>query len=346
MLTDLPGVPEIRRALRKIAISDVVAAVEESIAPFQIRLHETRGGLITLLFHTIFLDEAELARDAAHPHQRTTLGQLEEIVSYFLQSGYRIIAPQELLGGIDPKGRYAMLTFDDGYFNNARMLPLLEKYNAHAVVFVSANHVKQQRPFWWEAWYAHQRARGGSMEDAFVEMGNWNQGRTHEVEKEIAEVMAGFDRNNDLSRPFNEGELREFARSKHITIGNHTADHDILTACSPEEAYRTIWEAQGILEEMIGYRPLTIAYPNGACSPAIIEIARRAGLKLGFGTVERKEYLPKVLEPDRCMDIGRFRVGSARSLSKQMTAFRSDLRLGYKWQRLKRMLRGNSAPGY
>ena len=39
-------------------------------------------------------------------------------MAYFVAHGYTFVAPADVLRGLDPAGKYALLTFDDGYYNN------------------------------------------------------------------------------------------------------------------------------------------------------------------------------------------------------------------------------------
>ena len=47
--------------------------------------------------------------------------------------------------------RAVAITFDDGYANNLyHARPLLERFDAHATVFVTSGYVGEQREFWWD----------------------------------------------------------------------------------------------------------------------------------------------------------------------------------------------------
>jgi peptidoglycan/xylan/chitin deacetylase (PgdA/CDA1 family) len=324
-----------------MSISELVTRIEERLAPVQVAVRERGGGIFGLMFHTLFADRAEIARGEAHPHQETTLAQIEAILIYFRQCNYRVISPSQLASGVDPKGRYAMLTFDDGYFNNARVLPLLEKYDGHATVFVAADYVLKGRAFWWEALYARRRAQGWQHGRIFAEMSDLNRQRTAEVEEWIKNEFGGFPPpRGDMDRPFTPAELKRFAASPHVTIGNHTVNHTVLGPYSEEEMAREIAEAQRLMRELVGYHPLVIAYPNGCYSPRLLEICQSAGLKLGFSAVERKDYLCRSGQPANPMNLGRFRLDPSRDVGSQLTRFRSDLHLVARYNRARDRVRG------
>ncbi|CDS48095.1 hypothetical protein [Polaromonas sp. CG9_12] len=70
-------------------------------------------------------------------------------------------------------------------------------------------------------------------------------------------------------------------------MGNHTRDHAILTNCTPAEMVDQITVCQNALADLVGYRPVAIAYPNGNCSPAAVHAAVAAGLRVGFTVAPR-----------------------------------------------------------
>ena len=124
-------------------------------------LFRERGGLLAFLFHSLFRDEREIALNQVDPLQRTTVGQFREFVEYYLNHGYRFIGPGDPLDGLEPGGKYALITFDDGYYNNSLALPVLQGYRIPAVFFISTEHVREGKCFWWDVLYRERLARGG-----------------------------------------------------------------------------------------------------------------------------------------------------------------------------------------
>jgi peptidoglycan/xylan/chitin deacetylase (PgdA/CDA1 family) len=309
---------------------------DQFLSAAQVRVHERKGSLLTLFFHGL-LTADELARRAAYPQQGTTPEFFGGLVEYFLNAGYRFISPEELDAGTDPRGKYAMLTFDDGYFNNSRAVPMLERFQVPATIFVSALHVKEGRGFWWETLYHVRSREGRTDEEIGQELRVLNGLRTPEILDRIAPELGEeiFTWRGDADRPLSAAELREISRHPLVHIGNHTADHDILTSCSQKEAEETIGNAQDILKEISGKPPVSIAYPNGRVNDRVCEIARAQGLKIGFAANRRKEYLPYALSPERRMLLGRFPPLGSLAIQQQADYFRSDLMLVERLQSLK-----------
>jgi peptidoglycan/xylan/chitin deacetylase (PgdA/CDA1 family) len=73
---------------------------------------------------------------------------LEQQFAHLRQQGYQTITCQELIAAMDgrqPLGkRSVLLTFDDGYVNNAELLyPLLQKYGLKATIFLTTRYFGQ-----------------------------------------------------------------------------------------------------------------------------------------------------------------------------------------------------------
>ena len=105
-------------------------------------------------------------------------------------------------------------------------------------------------------------------------------------------------------------------------LGNHARDHAILTNCTPEEMANQIETCQAALEDMVGYRPIVIAYPNGNCSPSGVNAALNAGLRLGFTVAPHRTQLP--LTESTRMTLGRFLFLVVRTFAANAACFPPD----------------------
>jgi peptidoglycan/xylan/chitin deacetylase (PgdA/CDA1 family) len=316
-------------------------ALDRQLGGLALRLGERRDGLVTLLFHSLFRDPAEASSGALSPQQATTVDDFAACIEHFLRAGYVAVTPEDLLTGVPRGQRSLLLTFDDGYWNNRRALPVLDHHRVPALFFISAGHVRDGRAFWWDALYRLRRTQGLAEADIQAELARRNLGATRENEARVREE-AGADAlqpRGDLDRPLTPEELREFAAHPRVRIGNHTHGHAVLGACSSEEVRRELAEAQTLLEAMTGHRPLAVAYPNGVHSPGIRATARSVGLRLGFTTEAAKEYLPQALRGDHAFRLGRHTPVAGADLAAQCLAFRSDLQISLRFTRAKKGLR-------
>jgi peptidoglycan/xylan/chitin deacetylase (PgdA/CDA1 family) len=311
------------------AIQRLIRAADCRIARAYLSLFGEGGGLLVFLFHSLFRDEREIALNHVDPLERTTVGRFRRLLEYYLDHGYRFISPDDLPNQLEPGGKYALISFDDGYYNNVLALPVLEEYRAPALFFISTDHVRENKAFWWDVLYRERTARGASPRQVGREGLEMKAKTSEQIEAQLRdEFGAGaFTPHGDIDRPFAPAELRDFARSPHVSLGNHTANHAILTNYTPDQARAQIRTAQESLTEWTGVCPRAIAYPNGASSDAIIPICRDLGLELGFTITPVKNRVPVDPGSPSAFRLGRFTPHHEISIEIQCRTYRSDVLL-------------------
>jgi peptidoglycan/xylan/chitin deacetylase (PgdA/CDA1 family) len=265
-------------------------------------------GLIVIALHSLCRTRAQLHDPAIVPGQNVCVDDVRALVEAVLASGYTFVSPDDVAAGLPSGGQYAMLTFDDGYFNNVLALDLLDEFQVPAAFFISSGHVLEGKGFWWDA-----------LSRELLHAGAWRSARNAELRRLKSLSPAGIEAalcarfgptvlrpRGDSDRPFTAAELADFARHRWVHIGNHTVDHAILTRCSPDEMLRQIRECQEALHAITGQTPVAIAYPNGNHSAAVVAAARAAGLRVGLTVHPAKNRLPAVAGSPRLMELGRF----------------------------------------
>lgn len=313
------------------ALQQLVRATDTMIARAYLSVFRERNALLSFLFHSLFRDEREINANLVDPLQRTTLAQFRQFIEYYQNHGYRFISPNDLLAGLPRDGKYVIITFDDGYYNNSLALPILEEYRVPAVFFVSSDHVRHNKAFWWDVLHRELTQRGASLDQIYREGVALKSKRTEQIEAELTERFgpSAFQPRGDIDRPFTPAELREFARHNFVHLGNHTANHAILTNYTTEQVRSQIVRAQEELREMTGITPSVIAYPNGALSRSIVQTCVESGLKVGFTVRPKKNALP--LDPcsPSLLRLGRFapEVEGDAPIEVQCRTYRSDLLL-------------------
>ncbi len=161
-----------------------------------------------------------------------------------------------------------LLTFDDGLANNyIEALPILERYEAPAIFFVSTQHVVNPRD-----WLPFARTK------VRVQWATLN---------DVPEQWA-----NELFDGMSAEQLHACACHPLITIGSHTVSHPFLTHCGGSWMGREILGSRRQLEGLIG-RPVDLfAYPNGDYDRMVAELVRAAGYRAAFAVASRKVDLP------------------------------------------------------
>ncbi|MGE3818436.1 MAG: polysaccharide deacetylase family protein [Isosphaeraceae bacterium] len=322
--------PGARLSVRMLSrIQKLVRTADGFVARAYLRVVNEKPALLAFLFHSLFHDEEEITRNHVDPLDRTTVARFREVVAYYASHGYQFVGPDRIAQGLESGGRYVALTFDDGYFNNTRALPVLEEFQVPATFMISTDHVRRNRCFWWDALHREMVARGATIEDVARESLRLKAKRDDQIEAELkARYGPGVSTpRSDVDRPFTPAELREFARHPLVHVGNHTVSHAILTNYPENEARRQIAKAQASLIEFTGVQPIAIAYPNGAFTPRIEELCRELGLKVGFTIRPEKNRTPLDSDDPRLLHLGRFTPHSQDTIVNQCRTYRSDLQL-------------------
>jgi peptidoglycan/xylan/chitin deacetylase (PgdA/CDA1 family) len=307
-------------------IQNLVHRADAAVARAYLACFRERSAVMAFLFHSLFRGEGEIARNLMDPLQRTTVAQFRQLVEYYAGQGYRFITPADLVAGLARDGRYAMLTFDDGYYSNTLALPVLEQFDVPATFFISTNHVRQGKSFWWDALYRERLAQGATPDDVYHEAVELKALRTEDIEARLLERFGAnaLTPRSDIDRPFTPAELKAFAAHPLVHLGNHTANHAILTNYGPAEVRAQLEGAQGALREMTGVTPNAVAYPNGGHDDSVVRIAREVGLRVGV-TVRPSKNLPG--RDGDLLRLGRFCPDGDMPMRTQCQTFRSDVPL-------------------
>lgn len=311
------------------SIQRMVRAADCRIARTYLRLFREGGGLLAFLFHSLFRDEREIALNHVDPLQRTTVDQFRRFVAYYRDHGFQFITPQDLGTALEGDGKYALISFDDGYYNNTLATPILREFQVPATFFISTDHVRMNKSFWWDVLYRERIAQGASAEQIQREALPLKSKTTDQIEAALrAEFGAdAFATRSDIDRPFTPAELREFARQPYVRLGNHTANHAILTNYARDEIRSQIRQAQESLIEMAGVKPAAIAYPNGAHNDTVVEICADLGLGVGFTIAPVKNRLPRNGASANTLRLGRFALHDELPIETQCLTCRSDVLL-------------------
>lgn len=214
------------------------------------------------------------------------------------------------------------LTFDDGYLDVlSNALPILEKYRAHATVFVTSGMVGSDREFWWdelERLFLTGDDLPESIEinftDEAVKLGLktprerlraldgiaaiLRNASPDEIDMFIGQLFGGLglDRTGRAThRILNNGQLLEMSSSRHIEIGSHTITHPLLSAMSKEKQRQEIVQSKEQLEGLLKRQVRLFSYPFGSDDSFTGEseqLVREAGYAAGIANIQGSITLP------------------------------------------------------
>lgn len=252
-----------------------------------------------LLYHGLYDDTCSCLPTTADPSVFQPLSKLRSELTALKAQGYTFISPEETLSVIGKGGKYALLTFDDGYANNLLALPTLRELQVPAVFFVCPWHIRNQRSFWWDVVSRELVARKLPSHDIGRRRREMKKLPWHTLQSELDREF-GIEASMPVSladRPMTADELATFAADPLVTIGNHTQHHAILPLLDEEGVRQELQTCQDSIAAMCGYRPSLLAYPNGSVSDTVAGVSRSLSFQAAFTTIPRPVLALKLGKP-------------------------------------------------
>ena len=295
---------------REMAASALVRSGVSSVFGRAVRW----SGVLTLNYHRIGDgSRSEFDRGLWSATPEEFAAQVE-----FLQAHFEVISPDALEAVRKRgRGRFAMITFDDGYRDNyTAAFEILKRRGAPATFFVATGFLDSPSLPWWDeiAWMVRRSPKGSvALPEYFAEavaFDTLDRERAIRCLLRVYKAMPAEKTGGYLaalaealgSGRADQGAARELwmtwdmLRSMHaggMTIGGHTVTHPILSQMTEEQQFAQISGCGVRIATEIG-TPLTcFSYPVG--SPANFNDATRrslarAGVKHAFsyyGGVQR-----------------------------------------------------------
>lgn len=211
--------------------------------------------------------------------------------------------------------RTCLVTFDDGWFDNAEhALPALERHAVPATVFVATGYIGSSDTFWQErllrllytAWTRGERSRAllTEMRAAHVLQLPEHEARVQlrglvtelksqprsAVRELIARVRLGLDLADDSGscgddRFMTWAQVAELEHGRSFTVESHAHSHVPLTAIEPAAVREELRRSREELETRLAKSVRFLAYPNGDHDLQVAALARESGYQLAFTTV-------------------------------------------------------------
>jgi peptidoglycan/xylan/chitin deacetylase (PgdA/CDA1 family) len=313
----------------QVRIKSTLLALDRLIAQCSLAMRNEQGVLLSFLFHGLFEDPEESRSGTVDPQQGITVEMFRRFIAHFQAESYTFVSVADISNGLPPGGKYVLVTFDDGYYNNVRALPVLESFGVPALLFPSSGHVKQGKAFWWDVAQREMLKRGRSVKEIHRLCGGLIRLKTADAEAQVLKWLGpvSFKPVSDLDRPFTPAELRDFSNHPLLSLGNHTSDHAVLTSYSAAEVRAQIQAAQDDIHDMTGKSPEIIAYPCGNESTEVRNVATSLGLRFGLGVAPGWNKLPIQPASRAAMKLKRFTLWGDRAIEPQCHLSRSEFSL-------------------
>jgi peptidoglycan/xylan/chitin deacetylase (PgdA/CDA1 family) len=164
-----------------------------------------------------------------------------------------------------------IITFDDGWKENYKLLPLIREYRFRPTIFLTSHLINTERHFWWTECDPNDIARLKNLpeEQRLNELRRINQ---YDQEKEYPGGRQAL----------NLKELQEM--KEFVDFGLHSCYHPVLTKCVASKKCSEIIECKQAIEQVLGQQVFAFAYPNGDYDEECIRILKENGLKLARTT--------------------------------------------------------------
>lgn len=264
------------------------------INPLVLKIVGENNQLLVFYLHGLFKTLEQRDLNHIDPQNNMTVDQFSDFLDYFLNHNYKFINSEELLAGPQVGGRYAMITFDDGYFNNLLAIDALRNFKIPAVFFITAKNIAENRSFWWDIIYKYRIKQGNSLKKIQKERDYLKQFKNEYIEDYIVKNFGlnAFIPWSEIDRPLTELEVRTLKEFPLAEIGNHTFSHANLTTCSRNEIEVEYIASNEFLESLTGSIPVSTAFPSGYYNNFVSLVTEEAGFKLAFNIVPQKNHLP------------------------------------------------------
>lgn len=231
----------------------------------------------------------------------------------YLKNNYNIINMEDI--GKGNPDLSVVITFDDGYEDNyINALPVLEKYEVPATLFVSTGKINTDEEMWHDE-IVRLILMGGYYPPKFYTYStpfsfefNTNSlyqrvelyrvmryilpHLSNQYRKKILEdlyIWSAQKRNGRKThRILNEEQLQKLSESRYITIGAHTVNHCSLGFMTEEEQYNEIKQSKDRIEQIIGRQITMFSYPfgnQGDYNTQTINILKQLGFTMAANTI-------------------------------------------------------------
>lgn len=280
-------------------------------------------------------------------HDETSITEFENKLLWF-KDRYHLISYQELQEYVYENKiikNACHLTIDDGWKSTYNVIfPVLKKYNIPFTIFVSPKVTKDHINFWYKNLSELDETNfikfliedkgfspklvGFSAELIMKEL------KVKDIYELLGEYRSIYNIEESIGGFVNTSELIEISESGLAEIGAHTMTHPILKNEDDTTVYYELSQSIIELEDIIGHKVSTFAYPNGIkdldFTQREAKIVSSLGLKTAFSvnpgyiTYRSDPFaLPRIGSTKR-LSLGRLGVWLP-SMSKQ-EAIRKEIR--------------------
>jgi peptidoglycan/xylan/chitin deacetylase (PgdA/CDA1 family) len=320
------GPPPGRDKADRVSLQAVKAVIKQRAGSAATRLgilaRAHRGRVVVLAYHRV-LPGDRLEAYAAEPGMYVTDAAFRRQMA-FVRSHYDVLSMRDWLaswaaGGPDPRGRYCLITFDDGWRDTFEVaFPILREMRLPATVFLATGFIGTDDWFWTERvtyllmrgdlrrldgraaaapasspWAAlvgldrlngeaaHRRRRAEQVSETLRRL------KAHPVERlqafsgELADALQTAPPRERACLTWDEARQMSVAG---VTFGSHTASHRILPGIPAGVVRDELERSQRTLAAQAVAAVPVFCYPNGGFDLAVQRLVQAAGYRAACST--------------------------------------------------------------
>lgn len=215
-----------------------------------------------------------------------------------------------------------LLTFDDGFRNNAQVVaPILKKHRIPASFFICNRHSLSNKYLW----FVHVKMlktrfnkNGFSFRGEYIDMRPEKRSASVEklkqflvdlkphpgemyrvIEEELPPLEDFLSREeiDDWCAGMTEEQIEELSKDDLFEIGIHTSDHALLSKCTHEEKVRQITDNKLFIERLCQKKCETISYPTGDYDSSTLELCKDLNVSMGYAVYSTLRTHPNLEIP-------------------------------------------------
>lgn len=211
----------------------------------------------------------------------------ESIVKWFLDHDFKFISADELYQiGIENKtfpSKTVIFTVDDGWKENKEnLVAVANKYNIPVSIFINTDPIEKGNGYW-VSYLKHSQQKLGTSHS----VGSIKKLPDAQRKEIVSQLVSSIELPREA---MTIGELRSI-NNGNISLGAHTLSHPFLVNCTNEDSKNEICGSKEKLENWLGTKVDTFAYPFGSFGEREIEYVKSAGFKMAFSTIA--DYITK-----------------------------------------------------
>jgi poly-beta-1,6-N-acetyl-D-glucosamine N-deacetylase len=211
----------------------------------------------------------------------------EKCIKWLKKKGFNFISTEEVIKITKGESKVIpgsiWITFDDGWLNNLKIVPIAQRYDVPINIFIATDSIEKTGYFWWTLARKYQAQLPDEYRDNINLL--WkidNLKKMEIINKLIDKVSPKMER-----EAINIKELVEISKIPQVTIGSHTVYHSIIPNCNPEEMKDELKISKEKLEQWINKPVTSFSYPNGDFNGKEKPVFIESGYDLAVTSVQR-----------------------------------------------------------